>query len=1122
MFDISELDTLIKELEDVDVVSLYQDNDHIVELSHKSGAFFVRLDGANLYSGSDGEEAASVFYTQVAQIKDDAERGSDPAFATLREILQSRNAHVKDMLAAIGHEHLAASLNGIEFAKEFTLEGFREVIKHNRNTLDVLDFANYRPPETEGEECHTCIFFAAGGYCTKLDVPVKEEMYCDLFKPLPMAEKNERWAEVSNQPWEEGEHRESEPIEGLDKDVRNLIYTSKNKLETPSEFEEGSRKPNIIMREYIPEDAEEGFAILVKNADSDGVIIELTYENGQWYAISKQRDVSDLGDPFQSVGDAYIPRKVKNRDEEDKEGIEKLKEVLGQEEFQKATDGLSDEELEAVDKALPAIIPAIGAAAVRVLPIAAKVATRLAPTIVGAVGRGAVSGAISGAGKVADAVGEAIPEVDTESGSEREAPLTEHESEFQSAGKNERKPNLVGKTKVPRLVKAMQDQFKNLEYSEINEGRVDKEIPNLDKSDVSKAGWGQIGTGPDGRIYWPGGSRVGPKGGKYSMPGDKEYLEAHQGGRFKQKPTEEAAPPEQQQWDRKAVQQTMPQTQLERDMENFKGFDKGQSNEGGLGVDDPEALNDGTGASSQHYRRIREDEENSKSSLAMKAYANDSKDVQKPIDPDEDGREALSSAETGTGTQAFSSGAVIDISPEETDGVNVNTKASGGTGGEGVEGGGDGSATMIAPADATDQDLESDYDSMLNPIKRGPIIKEGGGAGGGAGGDGGGGGVGTSGSFGGGTALSVGGSGGDAVHTDTHGRVARKRNSNGQEGLDKGSLSKDSMDAGAYEGVSQLPYPQDDDSRPPRTVERYKHGDSEDDDAEQRASEQEHQIPNEQQPIGEDYASSYVIAEDEDRYSPTEIVEKPENELVRRRFIDEDNRLKSINDNAAEQYTNLAMLSRDLQSRFVKADDTPESLKEIDAFRVLNENSIQKMDTGRTLVVAGWGNYYIVDREGHRLGLEGMRKAMVNFLGKKEFANMNIFHSGIQVGQILRKFIDINGKEWRTEVKPEGLFVVAAFRTDLEVSRKAMAEVIRGGMRGFSIAGNAKSKDQICEHGKCWTEVTDLEIYEVTLCVTPMNPKSYITDILQKPDPEICPECYETNNTQYDSSLRPR
>ncbi len=95
------------------------------------------------------------------------------------------------------------------------------------------------------------------------------------------------------------------------------------------------------------------------------------------------------------------------------------------------------------------------------------------------------------------------------------------------------------------------------------------------------------------------------------------------------------------------------------------------------------------------------------------------------------------------------------------------------------------------------------------------------------------------------------------------------------------------------------------------------------------------------------------------------------------------------------------MVSQDLQSHFVRSDDNPETLLNNEAFRVLTSNSIKKMDTGRTLVVAGWGNYYIVDREGHRIGLEGMRRAMNNFLGKKEFANMNIFHSGIQVGQIL-------------------------------------------------------------------------------------------------------------------------
>ena len=64
MSELAELDSLIKELEDVDILSLYQDQDHAVEISHKDDVFYVRLDGANIYAGPDGEKAASVFYSQ--------------------------------------------------------------------------------------------------------------------------------------------------------------------------------------------------------------------------------------------------------------------------------------------------------------------------------------------------------------------------------------------------------------------------------------------------------------------------------------------------------------------------------------------------------------------------------------------------------------------------------------------------------------------------------------------------------------------------------------------------------------------------------------------------------------------------------------------------------------------------------------------------------------------------------------------------------------------------------------------------------------------------------------------------------------------------------------------------
>jgi len=100
------------------------------------------------------------------------------------------------------------------------------------------------------------------------------------------------------------------------------------------------------MREHIPDGAEEGFAFLVKNAGPSGVEIRLTQHEGHWYALSKQRDVSDLGDPFQSVGDAYQPKYVKLRETDDKEGIDKLRETRGQE----------------IEKLVP-LLPVLGAAA---------------------------------------------------------------------------------------------------------------------------------------------------------------------------------------------------------------------------------------------------------------------------------------------------------------------------------------------------------------------------------------------------------------------------------------------------------------------------------------------------------------------------------------------------------------------------------------------------------------------------------------------------------------------------------------------------------------------------------------------------------------------------------------
>ena len=276
-------------------------------------------------------------------------------------------------------------------------------------------------------------------------------------------------------------------------------------------------------------------------------------------------------------------------------------------------------------------------------------------------------------------------------------------------------------------------------------------------------------------------------------------------------------------------------------------------------------------------------------------------------------------------------------------------------------------------------------------------------------------------------------------------------------------------------------------------------------------------LPPEQKPLGQGEANLWLDGET----SPNTNIAVPREEGM-------DGKMSPANfDEANEQFTNLSAqtsrISQELLGRYVrKSGDSIENLR--NNFAILNINPFMKAESGRPLVVAGWGSYYIVDQEGHRINLEGLRRALAKFLSKPEYANMNIFHSGIQVGKILSEFVDDSGKVWKTEIRPEGMFVVCEFRTDLEVARRAMAEVLKGTLRGFSLAGNSNmdTKEIRCEHGVCWEEIMELELYEVTLCQSPMNQKSWITDIIQRPDPSVCVECFDVAPPGFDASLNRR
>ena len=122
---------------------------------------------------------------------------------------------VENMSKMISDSHHIVGEIGSLIGEDLT-DDFDYTINHFMNVLDklnvseetsdenlaILDESNYRPAEKEAIECHTCEFFADGGWCTKLHIIVDPEYVCDYFEAMPGAAEAEEWAEVSRQEYE--------------------------------------------------------------------------------------------------------------------------------------------------------------------------------------------------------------------------------------------------------------------------------------------------------------------------------------------------------------------------------------------------------------------------------------------------------------------------------------------------------------------------------------------------------------------------------------------------------------------------------------------------------------------------------------------------------------------------------------------------------------------------------------------------------------------------------------------------------------------------------------------------------------------------------------------------------
>ena len=164
---------------------------------------------------------------------------------------------------------------------------------------------------------------------------------------------------------------------------------------------------------------------------------------------------------------------------------------------------------------------------------------------------------------------------------------------------------------------------------------------------------------------------------------------------------------------------------------------------------------------------------------------------------------------------------------------------------------------------------------------------------------------------------------------------------------------------------------------------------------------------------------------------------------------------------------------------------------------------IMKSESNGELFIAGYASVDMVDKQGDRIPSEALKKAFGKFMDNKAFRNVQLAHSGIQVGEVVADHTDSQGRMWKSEVDDHGLFVVCKIRSDIQKAREVQKQIRDGDLRAFSIGGQAlfRVSKHTPEHGN-HREITELELHEVTLCKKGINPEARYT-ILKMDETEV-------------------
>tara|TARA_R110002020_G_scaffold15678_1_gene56090 strand:+ start:11408 stop:12766 length:1359 start_codon:yes stop_codon:yes gene_type:complete len=158
---------------------------------------------------------------------------------------------------------------------------------------------------------------------------------------------------------------------------------------------------------------------------------------------------------------------------------------------------------------------------------------------------------------------------------------------------------------------------------------------------------------------------------------------------------------------------------------------------------------------------------------------------------------------------------------------------------------------------------------------------------------------------------------------------------------------------------------------------------------------------------------------------------------------------------------------------------------------VEHSGSISIVKADNDLIIAGYASVELVDKQGDLITRGALKDAFDGFMKADGFRNVQLAHSNIQVGSVINDYTDSDGRVWKSGVDDAGMFVVIRLRDDIEKAREVANEIRKGALRGFSIGGQAfkRMRKSDSEHGD-YTEISKLELHEVTICEKGINPEA--------------------------------